>query len=319
MKGLSKLALASAIAAAPVAVQAMEPMSDEAMGNTTGQAGVTVELDTQIGIDQVSYSQGENTGSFLVNDIDIGGGAFGDSLDIAINVDLVEDGQTPDDVKSGVTPRSIQRDPLNDGDALISLKNIENDGSVPVDAGITIGSMGLENKDGTESATLISDLNTEIFLSQLDIIARTQDLDGNTGTTGSLGVDVAFGIDNLDVKFDVAAVSLRGFRMAGKNALADLKKDGDLDDPNDNGNKGTGSVAAQPALVSMDIGVGGAVNSDVDEALRVELDTFQADIWMPEIGIGNADSNTGEYASIGSVGISNLKLTDTTMAIYGRE
>lgn len=309
MKGLNKLALAAAVAAAPFATQAMEPMSDEAMGNTTGQAGVTMELDTKIGIDQVAYSQGENTGSVLVNDIDIGGGAFGDSLDIAINVDLVKDGQTPDDVKSGVNPRAIQRGPLNDGDALISLKNIENDGSVPVDAGITIGSMGLQNTDGTESATLVSDLDAELFLSQLDIIARTQDLNGNTGTTGSLGVDVAFGIDNLDVTFDVAAVSLRGMRLAGEGSLGDLKKDG---------NRGTGSIAANPALVSMNIGPGGAVNSEVDEALRINLNTFQADIWMPEIGIGNADSN-GNFASIGSVGIRNLKVTDTTMAIYGRE
>lgn len=321
MKGLNKLALATAVAAAPFATQAMEPMSDKAMGETTGQAGVTIELDTNLSMDQIAYSQGENTGSFLVNDVEIGGigGPFGDSLDLAINVDLVEDNQTPDDVKSGQNPRPYQRGQLNDGDALISLKNIENDGSAPVDANIKIGNgdatdnanngdaFQLQNSDGSESATLISDLDMDMFLSQLDVIAQVEDLDGDTGNEGSLGIDVAFSIDQLDVSFDVASVSLEGMRMAGAGSMPNLKEDQNI---------GSGASVTNPAIVSMDIGAGGAVNSDIDEALNINLATFEADIWMPTVNVGN---NTGGGSSIGSVAISELTLTDTEIAVYGRD
>lgn len=320
MKGLNKLTLAAAIAAAPFASQAMEPMSDQAMGDTTGQAGVTMELDTKLSMDQIEYSQGEDTGSVLMNDVSIGGmgGSWGDSLDLAINVDLAEDGQTPDDIKSGQNPRPIQRDGLNDGDALISLKNIENDGSVPVDANIKVGdgdatdnsnngeAMQLQSSDGSESATLISDLDMDMFLSQLDVIAKVEDLNGETGNEGSLGIDVAFSVDQLDVKFDVASVSLEGMRMAGPGSMPNLTEDENI---------GAGDSVVNPAVVSMDIGAGGAVNSDVDEALNISMDTFEADIWMPTINVGEG-SGAG---SIGSVAISEMELTDTEIAVYGRD
>ncbi|MFN2361305.1 MAG: DUF6160 family protein, partial [Marinobacter sp.] len=45
MKGLKKLALATAVAAAPFAAHAeLQAMDDSTMGDVTGQAGVTIEL-----------------------------------------------------------------------------------------------------------------------------------------------------------------------------------------------------------------------------------------------------------------------------------
>ena len=53
MKGLKKIALATAVAAAPFAAQAeLQAMDDSMMGNVTGQAGVTIELETQVSIGQ---------------------------------------------------------------------------------------------------------------------------------------------------------------------------------------------------------------------------------------------------------------------------
>ena len=45
MKTFQKIILASAISAAPFASQAMEALDDTVLGNTTGQAGVTIEID----------------------------------------------------------------------------------------------------------------------------------------------------------------------------------------------------------------------------------------------------------------------------------
>jgi hypothetical protein len=325
MKGLNKLALATAVAAAPFATQAMEPMSDAAMGNTTGQAGVTIELDTNLNIGQIAYSQGDATGSFLVNNTRIGGvdDASGNptSLDLAINVDLVEQdtaaGLPTFDASGNFTGTTRT---LDDGDALISLKNPANDSSEMVDVGVTVGSMGLENSGGTESATLVSNLNMDMYLSKLDIIAKTNDLNGDTGTTGSLGIDVAFAIDNLDVDFDVAAVDIRGLRMAGGGTLDTLKDETNaVDGVTDMGPPLGYQADVTPAVVSMDIGAGDAsdVSMDgIDQALVINLANFQADIWMDQINIGN---NTNGTSSIGSVGIRNLTVTNTDIAVYGRD
>ena len=67
MKTFQKIALVSAIAAAPFAAQAdLTPMDDSLMGNTTGQAGVTIEIDlgdSGISVGSVVYTDHE-----LVND-----------------------------------------------------------------------------------------------------------------------------------------------------------------------------------------------------------------------------------------------------------
>lgn len=59
MKTFQKIALVSAIAAAPFAAQAdLTPMDDALMGDTTGQAGVTIEINIQdaISIGEIEYT-----------------------------------------------------------------------------------------------------------------------------------------------------------------------------------------------------------------------------------------------------------------------
>ncbi len=96
MKGLKKIALVTAIAAAPFAAHAdLKAMDDSTMGNITGQAGVTIELETQVSIGTFSYT---DEGSFNVNNIQIGGsgvaGGTGTNLldDLSIDIDVEADG-----------------------------------------------------------------------------------------------------------------------------------------------------------------------------------------------------------------------------------
>ena len=326
MKGLNKLALATAVAAAPFATQAMEPMSESEMGNTTGQAGVTIELNTQVSMDQIEYSQSTDadaTGSLLVNNLSIGGiDGVSDGLDVAINVDLPT-GQSGEETlqdfgsKAG-TALGGDNLTLNDGDALISVQSYTTDSdgdAAPVDMNLNVGgadnnALQLESSDGDSSATLVSSIDMDVFLSQLDIIARTDNVVGGDSSSGSLEIEAGFAIDNLDAEFDVAAVGLEGMRMAGAGSLDILK----------GAAQGNGDVlGGGAAVVSMDIGQGEAL-SGADtangETLRVNLDNFQADVWMPTINVGGGDGTT---ASVGSVGISNLQVSNTEMAIYGRE
>ncbi|MEQ6884915.1 DUF6160 family protein [Salicola sp. Rm-C-2C1-2] len=328
MKGLNKVALATAVAAAPFAAQAeLSAMSDQAMGNTTGQAGVTIELDTQVSMDQIQYDQGADTGSVLMNNLDIagvGGPGFDDGLDVTVDVDLAKDGESLSDYNQKIAAPGVGTGndlDLNDGDALISVGNLKGDGAVDMNVNIGDGdatgelgdasndgnAMQLADSDGDAQATLISDIDMNLFLSQLDIVARTDNKVGGDADSGSLEIETAFAIDNLDAQFDVASVNIQGMRMAGADSLGALKSTGagSTADP----------TAINHAVVSMDIGQGDAVGIS-GEALNINLDNFTADIWMPEINVGSGDGTT---ASIGRVGIDNLNISQTEIAVYGRE
>ena len=75
MKGLKKIALATAIAAAPFATQAgMKALDDTAMGNVTGQAGVTIELETKVAIGEFRYT--DTNADAATNDPESDGGSF---------------------------------------------------------------------------------------------------------------------------------------------------------------------------------------------------------------------------------------------------
>jgi len=65
MKGLKKLALATAVAAAPFAQAELTAMDDSALSQMTGQAGITIDVDLQMSIDAIKYvdSDGNADGS----------------------------------------------------------------------------------------------------------------------------------------------------------------------------------------------------------------------------------------------------------------
>ena len=107
MKGLKPTLLALFVSGVPsLALSAVgfQPLDEASMGNVTGQAGVSIELETKINIDRFLY---QDEGAFVVDHISIGGAErtdfFGfngiggpsatDTLDnIRIDIDLLSDG-----------------------------------------------------------------------------------------------------------------------------------------------------------------------------------------------------------------------------------
>src|SRR5690606_29279939 len=171
MKGLKKIALVTAIAAAPFAAHAdLKAMDDSAMGNITGQAGVTIELETQVSIGTFTYT---DEGSFNVNNIVIGGSGVAGGT----GTNLLDDLKIDIDVEA-------------DCDAFIHVGSISGG---PIDWGMTAGSMELVAADGSESTTLVSNLSGHGNLAQLDIRVDT--------ATDALQLDVAFNV--VDMVFDV--------------------------------------------------------------------------------------------------------------------
>ncbi|WP_303289499.1 DUF6160 family protein [Marinobacter sp. SS5-14b] len=185
MKGLKKIALVTAIAAAPFAAHAdLKAMDDSAMGNITGQAGVTIELETQVSIGTFTYT---DEGSFNVNNIQIGGsgvaGGTGTNLldDLAIDIDVEAD-----------------------GDAFIHVRSLS---GAPIDWGMTAGSMELVAADGSQSTTLVSNLSGYGNLAQLDIRVDT--------ATDQLQLDVAFNVVDMDFDVEFLGVGIRDMAIMG--------------------------------------------------------------------------------------------------------
>ncbi|MCP5160403.1 MAG: hypothetical protein H7A00_01885 [Hahellaceae bacterium] len=183
MKGLKKLALVSAISAASFAAQAeLKSLDDATMGTLTGQAGVTIELETQVAVGEFRYT---DEGTFAVSGITLGGAgaALGGTA-------LLDDLYIDIDVET-------------DGDAVLSIHSISGN---PIDWGMSFASAELR---GTDSTTLMSNFSAIGLLAQLDIRVDT--------ATDTLIADVGFSVENLNVDVDFLAVGIRGLTVTGTN------------------------------------------------------------------------------------------------------
>lgn|SRR5690554_1263448 len=268
MKGLKKIALVTAIAAAPFAAHAdLKAMDDSAMGNITGQAGVTIELETQVSIGTFSYT---DEGSFNVNDIVIGGGAVaGATTGIAGNqlTNLLDDLYIDIDVEA-------------DGDAFISVHSIS---GAPIDWGITVGSMELVAQDGSQSTTLVSNLSGHGNLGQLDIRVDT--------ATDALQLDVAFNVMDMDFDVEFLGVGIRDMAIMGGQFFETGPG---------------GGAAALFAVADVDVYKGnGLGSSTATDVLRIDINDITMDMSIGAIEIGG--TSIGSVA-LDNLTISNTKL-----------
>ncbi|MFL1453643.1 DUF6160 family protein [Marinobacter sp. GN3S48] len=291
MKGLKKIALATAVAAAPFAAHAdLRAMDDSAMGNVTGQAGVTIELETKVSIGQFKYT---DEGSFAVNDIVLGGA-----------------GVTADGAAAGYTDLldqlKIDIDVADDGDAVIHVGTLDGN---PIDWGMTVGSMELlAGGTGSDSTTLISNMSGYGNLAQLDLRVDT--------ATDHLNIVAAFDVQDMDFDVDFLGIGVRDMVITGAGANFDYDGDGSVMSEDGDGEFGLdpasqeAQVLAGFANVNLDVykgaGLGASTATDV---LRIDVNNVYMDMSIGAVEIGGT--------SIGSFAIDNLAVTDTKLAVYG--
>jgi len=94
MKGLNKLVLASAIAAISAGANAeLKALDDSAMGELTGQAGLTIDIETKYTIGEFAYKDG---GSVLFQGISLSSGRFGGGMldNVRLNLDVADGVET---------------------------------------------------------------------------------------------------------------------------------------------------------------------------------------------------------------------------------
>ncbi|BES71626.1 hypothetical protein RE428_26440 [Marinobacter nanhaiticus D15-8W] len=283
MKGLKKLALASAIAAAPFAAQAeLKALDDGAMGNVTGQAGVTIELETKVDVGEFRYV---DEGSFAVSGIHIGGG----------NVVTDADGNVTG-VDGLLDDLKIDIDVEADGDAVIHVGNVN--GQVPIDFAVGIESASLRAQG--VSAADATDSNSTLLASNIGIVGNLAQLDIRVDTeTDHLITDVSFNITNMDMDIDFLGVNIRGMQVMGANFFEESAAGGGLTP--------AGMFAAAQITISKATGTGSA-NGD---ALQIEVPQFVTDINVAATEIGGS--------SIGTIQLDNLAITQTNMKVYGHE
>lgn len=288
MKGLKKIALATAIAAAPFAANAdLKALDDSAMGNVTGQAGVTIELETKVSIGQFKYT---DEGSFAVNDIVLGGSgvAGGPGTDLL------------DQLK-------IDIDVADDGDAIIHVGTLDGN---PIDWGVTVGSMQLlAGATGSDSTTLISNMSGWGNLAQLDISVDT--------ATDHLNIAAAFDVQDMDFDVEFLGIGIRDMVITGAGGNFDYDGDGSVMAADADGEFGLDPTTPQAqvmagfANVNLDVykgsGLGGA--TPVTDVLRIDVNNVYMDMTIGAVEIGGT--------SIGSLAIDNLAVTDTKLAVYG--
>lgn len=194
MKSLKKIALVSAIAAAPFAAQAdMLALDDAAMGTVTGQAGVTIELQTKVSIGEFLYT---DEGQFSVKGITIGGGAV--ERDASGAVTGVSG--LLDDIK-------VDIDVLADGDAVIQVKSVSGG---PVDFAVAVESASLQGTDAAGDSTLLaSNIGIQGLLGGINMSVDT--------ATDSLNAVVLFTVTDMDMDVDFLAVGIRDLTVRGAN------------------------------------------------------------------------------------------------------
>lgn len=128
MKGLKKLALATAVAAAPFAQAELTAMDDALLEEMTGQAGITIDVDLQMTIDAIKYV--DEDGIDLAA-MDLNGD--GDTLDI-------DEAAVTTGAQGAITAKSIQVGSFDTNGALVGAAQIR---GVTIDAdgsqGLTIG------------------------------------------------------------------------------------------------------------------------------------------------------------------------------------
>ena len=280
MKSLKKSALVLAMAGLPFVAQAdLKPIDDAQMGSITGQAGVTIELETRVDIGEFRYT---DEGSLSIKDISIGGanttGLFSEITDFRDALGLDATTNLIDNI-------AIEIDVAADGDAIINVLPLT---AAPIDFGVSTGEWTLEGH--TDSTLLASNFNMVGAFTKVGITVDT--------ATDRLNLNTQVGISDLDVDIDFLGLGIRDLKMTGADYMG-TKLDGTA---------AAANVLTLGATIDMDVYKATRLGGSGD-ALAIDLNTFAADMSIGEVLVGGA--------SIGSVMLDNLVVQDTTMRIYG--
>lgn len=194
MNGLKPTLLALVVAGMPAAAMAeIQKLDDMALGSITGQAGVTIELETRLNIDRFIYT---DEGSLEVNNIEVGGTNRIDMFsELGTNLTNMPASDLLDNVR-------INIDIVSDGDAVINILPMT---FGAVDFRVATGAWNLVGH--TDSTTIMDNFHMDGLLGSGTIRVDTQ--------TDVMSVRTDFAIDDMDFDVPFLALGIRDLRLTG--------------------------------------------------------------------------------------------------------
>lgn len=335
MKGLKKLTLATAIAAVPFAANAdLKAMDDSAMGNVTGQAGVTIELEAKVDIKEVAY---QDEGFLAISGLSIGNGTWTDAdgdgqvtaseqgalSNVKLYIDVVGANGIGDsgaqaigsDYLTAAAPNvgavwdagSVDNDAtmpgVEDGDLVIGLRSVD---GTPVQFGVGIDSVSLADSEqgDTQTGVGLGNLATH----------------GGTTLISDLKIGGLLGPIDIVIQENQNQMNVNAYFNASGTLKADFVGTYlDFELHNRRGDDVNSLTLANGASTSfahaqVDIGLATPASQapgTPSEALAFNVNNFSGDLDLTNIRMGDAAN-----PSIGSLYMTDLEL-DAQMTVYG--
>ena len=311
------------------AMAEFRPLDDRALSGVTGKAGVTIELETKLSIDRLSWI---DEGSLNVNGLRLSGQNDTTLDNLKVTVDIAGDGEVLEhgfseiarradaglldvsnpDVADALAKYSVAGEfgrQFNSGDLVIHLGATDygdpaslEDYLQAVDFELAVDSLTTSGSEG--SATLFSDVLLQGYVGPTDLVVRNGEGTSRTLGNGSvvsgaeLQLDTHFEITNGSLNWEAADVILLfNFAAVGIEGLQIHNRRGD----DTLGHFGMASATAKLAR--------GTSSASGKDGLSIHDVAFRADIDMPVFRVGPE--------SIGSVQFTDFAITDTTMMVYG--
>jgi len=196
MKAFKKLALVTAIAAAPFAQAELVAIDDAVMSDMTGQAGISIELSAEVSIGSVVYTDTANADAG-----DIGGGS------LAITGIVLGGNDGSGNVSGALDGIKIDID-VDDADGLIIHLGATDNG------GVLTGSDSVDFGLSVESASLNGGAN---LISGMSITGNLGPVDVEIANNGTIGIDAYFEVTNGSLDVDVLGLGVTNLTI-GDNA-----------------------------------------------------------------------------------------------------
>ncbi len=205
MKAFQKLALVSAIAAAPFAQAELTSIDDSVLSDMTGQAGISIELSAEVSIGGIEYTDTDGLDGALVN-----------AGKLSLNT-IVLGGNGGSQVTGALDGIKIDIDVDDAGGLLIHLGATNEygvaSGTAPVDFGLSVGDVLINDK-----ATLASNIYIGGNLGPVDVVIDNDGLISVDAyfevTDGGLNIDVmGVGVSNLKIGQD-SSPFVRNYEVA---------------------------------------------------------------------------------------------------------
>ena len=237
MKTFQKIILASAISAAPFASQAMEALDDSVLGNTTGQAGVTIDISIEgagITVGEIEYTDTATMSTdptpVSIADVDTtGDGSFDAKSGGSV---ILQDLNI-----SGITKLTQTIDVLEGGDLYMTTTGVD---GVTITLGDDATNAAVNDRSAIQlsgtsgTAELVNDLSIVMNLgastTRIINMANAETLNTGAGVSGPAGdgwaalaiqANASFEITDLDVGIFGYTESDAARKTAGNIAAAD--------------------------------------------------------------------------------------------------